>query len=91
MTLPPEVLQAMDKVVITKPVIGIFHMQVCACNTATDEEILAACNAKNPSGTSAGWTQVIRETDDEKFGHENNKAPVQCADDPTRTHYMIVC
>lgn len=76
-----------ERVIITKPIIGIAHMQVCAASDATDEEILSACNRGNPSGTEHGWSIVCR-TDDEFCG---KLAPVQCASDATRTHYMVAC
>jgi hypothetical protein len=76
-----------DRVVITNPYNGIVHMQVCAVNDATEEEILATCNRENPSGTSSGWCRVCRD-DDEFWG---NVGPVACEDDPGRTHYMIAC
>ena len=74
----------MDKrVIVTRPVIGFAHMQVCAVADATDEEILSVCNSENPSGTSHGWTGVIRE--------EGVQGPIQCATDPKRTHFLVSC
>ena len=66
---------------------GIRHMRVCAPTDASDEDILAACNQKNPSGTKAGWS-VVRRADDAESG---KVGPVQCANDPTRTHFMVAC
>jgi hypothetical protein len=57
-------------------------MQVCATKDVTDEEILEVCNRKNPTGTSWGWTNVIREGDG---------APVQCEQVADRHHMLIVC
>lgn len=77
----------MDRVVVTKSIHGIAHMQVCAVSDATDDEILEVCNRLNPSGTSNGWSSVCHE-DSEFWG---KVAPVQCADDPTRTHFIVGC
>jgi len=76
----------MNKVVVTRPFIGICHMAVCAEKEATDEEILAVCNAENEAGTSNGWTSVIR---DHKEHPQCN--PTQCADDKDRLHFMVGC
>lgn len=76
----------MDRVVITRPILGICHMAVCAAKDATDEEILDVCNRENPSGTSAGWASVVR--DDPEYPQAN---PVQCADDSERLHIMVSC
>ena len=77
----------MDRVVVVSPVVGIAHMRVCAASDATDDEILSVCNRLNPSGTSHGWSTVCR-GDDNFWG---KVGPVQCADDPTRTHFMVAC
>lgn len=76
----------MKKVVVTKCMVGICHMQVCAKAESTDEEILHECNSANPSGTSLGWCDVIR--DDKEHPNMN---PIQCKDDPKRKHFMIAC
>lgn len=73
----------MERIVITKAILGICHMQVCCERDATDKEILEVCNWRNPSGTQAGWTTVIR--DDSKMG------PVQCQAYPDRIHMLISC
>lgn len=65
--------------------VGICHMQVCAEEAATDEEILAVCNRENPSGTSMGWSSVVRVKDAMADG------PTPCADDPTRIHLLVRC
>lgn len=77
----------MDKVVVTRGIVGLCHMQVCAHKDATDEEILAVANQENPSGTSNGWSTIVREVS-EFWG---DKRPVKCADDPERIHYMLSC
>lgn len=72
------------RVIVTRPIYGICHMQVCAVNDARDEELLEIANRENPSGTSLGWAAVVREPE--------NCAPKPCADQPTeRTHYLLVC
>jgi hypothetical protein len=78
---------ATARVLVTRAIVGVAHMQVCAANDATDEEILAVCNQENPSGTSRGWSSVCR-ADDEFWG---KLAPVTCSDDPKRLHYMVSC
>jgi regulator of RNase E activity RraB len=75
------------RVIITRPVIGICYMQVCACADATDEEMLRVCNAENPSGTSNGWCTVYR---DENATRPDGR-PVVCDDDPSRRHFIIAC
>ena len=75
----------MDRVIVTKPIVGICHMQVCAVKDATDDEILEICNKENPSGTTHGWTTVCHDTDD--FSGKS----VQCAKYPDRIHFLIMC
>lgn len=72
----------MDRVVVTRAVVGVLHMQVCAAKDATDEEVLAVCNTKNPAGTSLGWATVVRDGDG---------GPVLCKDDPERLHLLVAC
>lgn len=80
-------VREMERVVLTRAMVGFAHMQVCAASDATDEEILAVCNARNQSGTDRGWTTVCR-GDDEFWGPTR---PVQCSDDPARTHFLVSC
>lgn len=75
----------MEDIVITRPIIGIYYMQVCAVKTATDEQILAYCNEKNPAGTTNGWTTVIKNDTDA------NLNPVTCEEHQDRVHYLISC
>jgi hypothetical protein len=77
----------MNRVVVTQAIVGVCHMQVCAVNDATDEEILAVCNRENVAGTTNGWSTVCRH-DSEFWG---KVAPVACAQDPSRTHFMVAC
>ncbi len=81
------------RVVVTRGMVTICHMQVCAVADATDEEILTVCNRENPSGTTSGWSQVIRTApeDSELWGPGEALAPKPCADDPTRLHILVVC
>ena len=77
------------RVIVTKPMVGLCHMQVCAVKDATDEEILEICNRENPSGTSNGWSQVCHNTEPDKFW--GNLMPVQCAEHEDRVHYLVAC
>lgn len=72
----------MERVVVTKPFVGICHMQVCAVSDASDQEVLAKANQENPSGTTLGWTNVVRAGDG---------GPVPCADDSSRVHLLLSC
>lgn len=74
----------MDKVIVTRAVLGLCHMQVCAAENATDEEILAVCNAENPSGTANGWTTVVR-TGEKKY------LPIVCDIYHIRKHFLVGC
>jgi hypothetical protein len=77
------------RVVVTRGMVGVCHMQVCAVADATDEEILAICNRENPAGTSGGWSTVHRSSrPGSVFG---NEGPVACADDSARTHFLVSC
>lgn len=77
-----------ERVVITRSIIGIFRMQVCAEKDVTDEEILDVCNSENPAGTSNGWCRVIRAAQDET---EENAVPVACVEDSNRLHFLVEC
>jgi len=76
----------MNRVEITKPMIGLVYMQVCAVADATDEEILEVCNSKNPAGTTNGWGIVARED----YEREDAR-PVDCEDYPGRKHFIVIC
>lgn len=73
-----------DRVLISRAVVGITSMQVCCVNDVTDEEILEVCNRENASGTSKGWTTVIR-----KEGQQNS--PITCESYRNRTHFIVQC
>lgn len=84
----------MEKVVVTHKFMGLFNMQVCAVDDATDEEILEVCNRENPPGTTGGWGGVIRTMEDsycDSSKHKKEQLPVQCDGHADRKHYMIVC
>lgn len=77
---------SMPRVLVTAPFVGICHMQVCAVEDATDEEILFACNSKSPSGTSNGWAEVVRDSDPVE-----NMRPKACSQEPGRVHFLVAC
>lgn len=77
-----------ERVIITRMMMGICHMQVCTIHDATDEEILEVCNRENPSGTQHGWGRVIRELDE---NDSENMLPRTCDDNPGRIHFLISC
>ncbi len=74
----------MNKVIVTRCVVGICHMQVCAVASATNKEILKVCNMENPSGVSP-WGKVIRKKT------KSDPGPVKCADDSKRKHFLVSC
>lgn len=74
----------MERVEVSRCMLGSCGMQVCAESGATDEEILKVCNVENPAGTERGWVAVDR-SDNPGFG------PAQCEDDPNRTHFRVDC
>ena len=76
----------MNRIEITKPMIGICYMQVCAIHDVTDEEILEYANEHNPAGTENGWVEVARE--DHK---DSNRHPVVCEDNIDRRHFILIC
>lgn len=78
----PDKTRKLSKVIVTNPVIGICHMQVCAEKDLGEEEVLHEANQQNPSGTFNGWSRIER---------DGNLAPVVCADDLSRMHYILVC
>jgi hypothetical protein len=80
-----------QRVIITKPIMGICGMQVCAIATVKDKEILEICNRENPSGTTNGWGTVIRRVKKDELFHIKENLPVTCLDDPTRKHFIVLC
>lgn len=75
------------RVVITRPFVGLVGMQVCAVKDVSDEEVLRVCNLENPSGTSLGWCNVIRQAGLDR----QQQNPVACSDDPGRLHFLVGC
>jgi hypothetical protein len=75
----------MERVTVNRAIVGICYMQVCAVPEATDEEILAFCNAKNIAGTTRGWVTVYR------ADCRNEQRPVVCDDHPERFHFLVAC
>jgi hypothetical protein len=69
----------------TRSFVGICHMQVCADPDVTDEELLHHCNINNPSGTTGGWSFVVRQ------GGEKEQKPTQCESDKNKMHFLVGC
>lgn len=44
----------MNKIVITRAIIGLTAMQVCAEKNVSDKDILDFCNRENLCGTTGG-------------------------------------
>jgi hypothetical protein len=80
-----EKQEKMERVIVTRPMMGICHMQVCAVKTATSREILDVCNTQNPSGTRHGWCKVLRRQ------NKHQQGPIQCETYSDRKHFMIEC
>lgn len=80
----------MNKIVITRRMMGICGMQVCAEADTTDEEILEFCNRENEAGTTNGWTTVIRTGNEFEMTNDESK-PVKCDEHPERLHFLVYC
>lgn len=80
-----------ERVMITRGMVGICHMQVCAVPDASDEEILEVCNRLNPSGTQGGWGSVVREVPTEGIWANPEMEPKPCAAHAGRTHFLVAC
>ena len=81
-----------ERVMISRRMVGLLAMQVCAVDDATDDEILAICNIQNPAGTSNGWMKVIRKDGDVSPDSEGNTGvPIPCTEVPGRSHFLVVC
>lgn len=82
----------MKRVEIANPFVGICHMQVCAVPDASDDEILALCNCENSSGTTNGWSTVIRENHppSELWPIDRIK-PINCPQYKGRKHFVVWC
>jgi hypothetical protein len=71
-----RVAYAGELVFVREKLLGV---QVCASKGITIERVVELVNRLNPAGTRNGW--VIDES----------LAPVVCADDSGRLHYILVC
>jgi hypothetical protein len=60
----------------------ICSCSVCAPVTLMIDEVEAIVNAAWPTGLNSKWSVV-----EKGFG----LAPIACADDPKRMHYLLVC
>lgn len=78
----PKIPVRVDRLYVSRPMVGLAHMQVCAVPDVTNQEILDFCNSANPSGTSAGWTTVVR---------RGKNKPRPCDDDSRRIHILVGC
>lgn len=58
---------------------GVVDAQVCS--SGTYDEALEWIRRTNPAGTQNNWSK----------NESGAFAPVTCADDPRRTHYMFIC
>lgn len=79
----------MEDVIVTKPMIGICHMQACVQKGVEDDHILKRVNELNLCGTINGWSRVIRKPLEEY--DVEGQLPVQCVDYEDREHVIIVC
>lgn len=84
-------MDKLPRVQIHNPFVGIAHMQVCVEKDATDEEILRVCNEQNYSGTTGGWSTVIRENYEDDFWPAEKMRPVQCQQYLHRVHLLVAC
>ena len=81
----------MERVMVTRAMMGIAGMQCCAVADATDTEILAVCNRENPSGTRNGWSSVVRSVIVDNMFRGEQAQPVTCGDYPDRQHLIVLC
>ena len=66
---------ALERHILTKS--GIMDAQVCS--EGTYDEALAFIRTTNPAGTTNNWSK----------NEGGAFAPIPCADNPKRTHYMF--
>lgn len=78
------------RVEVARTMIGLCHMQVCCVSDATDDEILEVCNRENMSGTSGGWSTVVR-VDSAPDDFWQLEGPVPCEDHEGRIHVLVGC
>jgi len=81
----------MDRIVVISCFAGLFGMRVCAEADVTDGEILEVCNRENPSGTSCGWSAVVREAEEGSPFKREDTLPVHCDKYPERLHFLVLC
>jgi len=82
-------LKEYGRVTVSKPMLGLCFMQICAVDDATDEELLACARMCNPCGTQNGWSKVHRTLEDCDGAAMNMPGP--CAEYEGRTHFLISC
>lgn len=78
-------------VVVTRPWVGLLHMQVCAHKDVAHDVIESEANRQNPAGTTGGWFLVVEGSEHFDPEKDAKALPVACADDSDRLHYMLVC
>jgi hypothetical protein len=66
---------------------SLVSQQVCAPASATEAEIVQFVRENVPLGLSGG----IDGPNAWRMSEHEDNAPVQCADDPERTHYVLCC
>lgn len=76
--------QEIADVIVTRAVLGICHMQVCAHKTVPHDAVEREANRENPAGTEHGWRLLLDDA-------AENQRPVVCETHPDRLHYMLVC
>ena len=81
----------MNRVEVSKCMVGIYGMQVCAEKDASDEEILVVCNRDNPAGTTNGWGLVLRNENLEDNNMPEKCGPAVCDKDSERLHFLVLC
>lgn len=64
----------------------LLNIIVCAPTDMSRDEVERRTNEIHPSGTTNGWI-----FDDGKELEADKFKPLQCADDPSRTHYVLWC
>jgi hypothetical protein len=72
----------MDDVIVTRPMLGLCHMEACVKKGLDDETILREVNKLNPCATTQRWCRIERD--------EESLRPVQCEQEADREH-LIVC
>ena len=84
----------LEDVVIVNPLLSFMGMIVCVKDGLEDDVILKQCNRLNPSGTSGGWSVVVRTVEQSFFQDDDGQPsdlPVPCDTYPGRTHFVVLC